>query len=290
MRAVFGLVLVLGLGLAGFAVYMVQNYIAGYQTALAKAQSTQAETIKTVDVYVAKKALSYGEVLKPKDVQLVKWPAKHIPEGVFSDQAKLFPNPEDPTTRRVVLRQMEKFEPLLAVKVTKPGEDAGITSRLEKGMRAFAIKVDVASGVSGFLRPGDRVDVYWTGEVFSGTVGARRELTKLIKSSVQLIAVDQTANDDGSEASIARTVTVAVNQMDVGALAQAQSTGTLSLALVGALDDTVASNVEIDQKQLLGIVEEEIAPIEQAAVEEKVCTTRVRRGAEVAELPIPCSN
>lgn len=290
MRAVFGLVLVLGLGLAGFAVYMVQNYVAGYQNELARARSAQAEVIKTVDVYVAKRELAYGEALKSEDVVLAKWPANFVPEGTFSDAAVLFPNPNDPATRRIVLRQMEKNEPLLAVKITAPGEDAGITSRLEKGMRAFAIKVDVASGVSGFLRPGDRVDVYWTGEVFTGARAERRELTKLIKSSVKLIAVDQTANDDSTEATIARTVTVAVNQLDVGALAQAQSTGTLSLALVGALDETVATNVEIDQRQLLGIVEEEAAPIQQAAVEEKICTTRIRRGAELVELPIPCSN
>ena len=55
------------------------------------------------------------------------------------------------------------------VKVTDPGEEAGVTSQLEPGMRAFALRVDVASGVSGFLRPGDRVDIYWTGSV-GGTV------------------------------------------------------------------------------------------------------------------------
>ena len=36
MRLVFGLVLVLGLGLAGFAVYMAQGYISGYEQALAQ--------------------------------------------------------------------------------------------------------------------------------------------------------------------------------------------------------------------------------------------------------------
>ena len=47
----------------------------------------------------------------------------------------------------------------------EPGQDAGVSSRLSKGMRAFAIRVDVATGVSGFLRPGDRVDVYWSGTI-----------------------------------------------------------------------------------------------------------------------------
>lgn len=290
MRAVFGLVLVVGLGLAGFAVYMVQNYIAGYQAQLAQARNAQPQVVEmpTVDVYVAKRQLKYGEPLTDEDVYQIKWPKEALPEGFFTETEKLFPNPSDPNLRRVVLRQMEVNEPVLALKVTKPGQDAGLTSRLERGQRAFAIKVDVASGVSGFLRPGDRVDVYWTGTTALGN-DARREFTKLIESSVALIAVDQTTNDDDATASIARTVTVAATPAQVAALAQAQSTGRLSLSLVGARDDTIAEQIEIDQRGLLGIVETP-REIQQAEVEPQICTIRTRRGAEVVELPIPCSN
>ncbi|MEC7965714.1 MAG: Flp pilus assembly protein CpaB [Pseudomonadota bacterium] len=290
MRAVFGLVLVVGLGLAGFAVYMVQNYIAGYQAQLAQARNAQPQVVEmpTVNVYVAKRQLKYGEPLTDEDVYQIKWPKEALPEGFFTETEKLFPNPSDPNLRRVVLRQMEVNEPVLALKVTKPGQDAGLTSRLERGQRAFAIKVDVASGVSGFLRPGDRVDVYWTGTTALDN-NARREFTKLIESSVALIAVDQTTNDDDATASIARTVTVAATPAQVAALAQAQSTGRLSLSLVGARDDTIAEQIEIDQRGLLGIVETP-REIQQAEVEPQVCTIRTRRGAEVVEIPIPCSN
>ena len=185
---------------------------------------------------------------------------------------------------------MEVNEPVLVAKISKPGEDAGLTSRLERGQRAFAIKVDVASGVSGFLRPGDRVDVYWTGSAGNKRGPNAREFTKLIESSVSLIAVDQTANDDATEVSIARTVTVAATPAQVAALAQAQSSGRLSLALVGARDDTIAETIEVDQRDLLGIVEEEPVEIQQAEVEPQVCTMRTRRGAEGVEIPIPCSN
>ncbi|WP_321831633.1 Flp pilus assembly protein CpaB [Thalassovita sp.] len=290
MRAVFGLVLVVGLGLAGFAVYMVQNYIAGYQAQLAQARNAQPQVVEmpTVNVYVAKRQLKYGEPLTDEDVYQIKWPKEALPEGFFTETEKLFPNPSDPNLRRVVLRQMEVNEPVLALKVTKPGQDAGLTSRLERGQRAFAIKVDVASGVSGFLRPGDRVDVYWTGTTALDN-NARREFTKLIESSIALIAVDQTTNDDDATASIARTVTVAATPAQVAALAQAQSTGRLSLSLVGARDDTIAEQIEIDQRGLLGIVETP-REIQQAEVEPQVCTIRTRRGAEVVAIPIPCSN
>ncbi len=251
MRAVFGLVLVVGIALAGGAVMMAKNYIDAYQSELAKERAAREAIVPTVEVYIAERPLRYGEQLDKESVKAVRWPEDAVPEGTFTEEAALFP--EDESDNRYVLRAMEKGEAIMEVKVTEPGEDAGITSRLAKGMRAFAIRVDVASGVSGFLRPGDRVDVYWTGSLRGTVEGASGEVIKLIERGVQLIAVDQTAAGDLNGAVIARTVTVAASPQQVGALAQAQTTGRLSLALVGAQDDTVAAVVEMDQRSLLGI-------------------------------------
>lgn len=284
MRAVFGLVLIVGLGLAGFAVYMIKNQFSAYEAELARQRAANGGLIGTVDLYVANKPLKYGDPITKEDVRLVKWPIEVQPEGGFHTEAELFPIPGKD---RVMLRAIEANEAVTAVKVTNPGENAGITSLLDRGKRAFAIKVDATSGVSGFLRPGHNVDVYWTGEIDVGD-GNRREITKLIQAQVKIIAIDQSANVDTAKATVARTVTVAVRPEQVAGLAQAQSTGRLSLSLVGSEDDTVASDIEIDQNSLLGIQRAE-APV-QKQVEEKICTIRTRRGAEVVEIPIPCTN
>lgn len=279
MRMVFGLVLVLGLGLAGFAVWMAQGYISKTQAELEVERQARLKMVPTVEVYVVNRALKYGEQLTIEDVQKIAWPENALPETVFTDEAVLFP--EGTAKPRTVVRAMEKFEPLLAVKVTEPGEDAGITSRLTKGMRAFAIKVDVTSGVSGFLRPGDTIDVYWSGQVNGN------DMTKLIETGVRLIAIDQSADQDQSNpATIAQTVTVEATPQQVASLAQAQTSGKLSLSLVGAEDQTVAAAVQVDQNTLLGIEEQTIVQAEQ----QKVCTVRQRNGAEVVEIPIPCTN
>jgi pilus assembly protein CpaB len=283
MRMVFGLVLLVGIGLAGFAVYMAQGYISQYQTALAQERAAREKQVKLTDVYVAARPLKYGEQLTIEDARLIKWPEEFLPEGAFTTQDALLPGDSDKF--RTVLRAMEENEPLLAVKLTEPGQDAGITSRLALGMRAFAINVDVSSGVSGFLRPGDRVDVYWTGS--TGLARDARKVTKLIEANVRLIAVDQTADEDRYSPVIARTVTVEVSPQQVAALAQAQSTGKLSLSLVGAQDEITAGSVEINQRQLLGIPEEQV--VEKKA-EAQVCTIRTRKGSDVIEIPIPCTN
>lgn len=285
MRMIFGLVLLVGIALAGGAVYLAKDRIAQYQAANAQAQAALAQVVPTKTVYVAQGPLKYGQKLTREDVRAVAWPENAIPEGAFLDMAALFP--ENTDALRVVLRQIEKDEAIMALKVTEPGQDTGLTSRLARGTRAFTIKVDVSSGVSGFLRPGDRVDVYWTGRVTVGRDSDKGDVTKLIEAGVQLIAIDQSAGGELDETTIAGTVTVAISPQQVASLAQAQSTGKLSLSLVGAGDDTIASAIEVDQRTLLGIATQEI----QAEVaKDKVCTIRTRRGAEVVELPIPCTN
>ncbi len=280
MRAVFGLVLVVGVGLAGFAVYMAQGHFQQQELALQQERANAARIIPTVDVVALTRTMEYGEEITRDDIQLIRYVEAHLPEGVFRTEEEVFSQGDDEL--RVVLRRMETNEPILASKVTAPGEEAGITSRLSSGMRAFAISVDVSSGVSGFLRPGDRVDIYWTGQPPNGS----GDITRLIETGMTLVAVDQSANADRSEASIARTVTVEATPQQVAALAQAQTSGKLSLALVGAEDDTVAEAIEVDQRSLLGVEAEIIVQQE----EERVCTVRQRRGEEIVDVPIPCTN
>jgi pilus assembly protein CpaB len=280
MRAVFGLVFVVGLALAGFAVYMVQGFVGQNQAEVAKERAFRAKLGPIVEVYVVNKPLPYGTELTKEDVEKVMMPKNNLPEGYFEDEAVLFPG--DYTKARYIVRQMDKMEPLLVTKVSEPGDIVGLTARLTKGMRAFAIKVDVASGVSGFVQPGDVVDIYWTGSTGSMT----GDLTRLIESSVRIVAVDQSASaENATDNLIARTVTVEGTPEEVARLAQAQATGRLALSLVGT-NEAEAGFVEVDSNALLGITEQ----AEVAVVEEKVCTIKTRKaGADVIET-IPCTN
>jgi len=142
----------------------------------------------------------------------------------------------------------------------------------------------VASGVSAFVKPDDFVDIYWTGTVRGGD----GEVTRLIENSVQIIAVDSNF-DEGqmSGNTVAGSVTVAVSPEQVARLTQAQSSGKLSLSLVGANASVVSEQIEVDTKSMLGIVQEEAAP---AAPAERVCTIKSRKGGELIETVIPCTD
>lgn len=278
MRMIFGLVLVVGIALAGAAVFLAKNYINQQQSAAQREKILIAETGGLAKIFVVNKPKAYGEILTKEDVQLVYWQKNALPEGAFSDPAVLFP--ENAQGNRFISRDMEKFEPLLAVKITDPGVSPGLTDSLEKGMRAFAIRVDAAD----FLQPSDRVDIYWTGAT-SGTEG---EITRLIESGMKVIAVDRKNKQAASEGQMTnRTMTVAATQEQVARLAQAQATGRLVMSLVGIGDSSADGLVEVDGKKLLGMTDAAPAP---APVQEKVCTIRTRKGADVVDIPIPCTN
>lgn len=312
MRAVFALVLVVGMALAGVAVYMAQSYLGQTQAELAKASELKKKTGKLVQVYAVNKSLKFGDPLTAEDVQVVYLQEKYLPAGAFpvpkegevvqADAAAKEPAakpakgevviatptgplfPEDQEKPRFVMRSMEPNEIILASRVTEPGQMAGLVGKLEKGMRAFQIKVDVASGVAGFIQPDDHIDIYWTGVTSNSSNG---EVTRLIESAIRIIAVDQASGEgQSSVGTVARTVTVSGTPEQVARLAQAQATGRLAMSLVASENDQISGLVEVDGNSLLGIEESEVVKVEVA----EVCSIKTRKGADEIEVEIPCTN
>jgi pilus assembly protein CpaB len=281
MRAIFGLVFIVGLALAGAAVYLAKSYLGQQDEAAAFQAEVLRRTGGLVEVFVVNKPKTYGETLSSEDVQPILWPQNTLPEGAFVDMTVLFP--ADTTALRFVTRDMEAYEPVLAAKVTEPGAQAGLNGDLTAGMRAFAIQVKA----SDYLQTGDHVDVYWSGT----PEGSQSSLTRLIESQMKVIAVDRIQDDQFSDGSLtSRSVTIAATPEQVGRLAQAQATGSLAMSLVGIGDQTKNPAIEIDNNQLLGIEPAAAVPVAEQMAAPKVCTVRSRKGTEVVEIPIPCAN
>ncbi|MBZ4021242.1 Flp pilus assembly protein CpaB [Rhodobacter sp. TJ_12] len=289
MRMVFALFLALGVALGGVAIYMAQQQMARFQAERDYLVAAQANAPQLADVVVLRRPLKYGERFTMEDLGVVKMQADRLPQGVFhavtapqgTPEAQVAAFLEGETRPRAALRSYEMYEPILAQKITAPGVDAGIMANLAPNMRAFTIEVDVSSGVSGFLRPGDRVDVYWSGSV------NEQPVTKLIDTNLKLIAIDQSADADRTEETqVARTVTAEVTPQQVAALTLAQSTGRLTLSLVGMQNTAEVGSIEIDRNRLLGIQVQEAVQIEAA----RVCTIKTRRGTDVIETEIPCKD
>ncbi len=276
MRIIFALVFLVGIGIAGFAAFLAMDQFKVLQAQNSALKIRAAKVVDVTPVILAKAPLRYGQELRREHAYEVSFPADAVPKNAFTSMEELF-GPEKDTPSRAILRRIEPGEIISATKVTRFGQPAGVGSMLNKGMRAFTIRVDVLTGVSGFLQPGDKVDVFWSSTQNGRTV------TKQLLEGVDIIAIDQNADEDTNRPVIARTVTVEVTPLIVATLAQAQSQGRLSLALRGTEDTTIMGAVlEVTQEDLLGIEE---APEE---VEAKVCTQSIMRAGQRTTITVPC--
>jgi len=273
MRIVFALVFLVGIGIAGFAVYMAMEQFRGlqYQNSVLRAQASKV--VETTPVLLATRELRYGQELREGDAEEVRFPKDAVPENAFTSIEELFGNEE--TGPRQIVRTMEPGEIIMATKVTRFGQDAGVSSRLNKGMRAFTINVNVSTGVSGFLQPGDRVDIYWSGTQNGNSV------TKLLLEDIDLIAIDQITDQDSRRPTVARTITLEVPPITVATLAQAQATGKLSLSLRGSEEEEILGPLQVTQRDLLGIQEVEVE-------KQRKCFNRIRRGLAITTIEVPC--
>lgn len=275
MKIIAILVLIFGVALAGGAIYFASTY---FDQLEARMQNQQPAGPKMVNVIVAKERLPYGTVLRGKMLRWQAWPEDALPPGAFTEAEALLGDKDIPREERarIVLRQIEPGEAILASKITGFGERARMAMQLGDGKRAVAIPIDPISGVAGFISPGDRVDVLMVRNVGNGNMES-----KVILQNLLVIAVDHETNTEANRPQNARTATVEVSPTDAQKLALARNLGRLSLTL-RALDNHAIKDAEpetVDIRDLFGIEEQAPAPVQERAG----TSVTVRKGGEVVD-------
>ncbi|WP_219892822.1 Flp pilus assembly protein CpaB [Aquisediminimonas profunda] len=220
---VLGLAILLGL----VAVYLANVYLGGVEK---KQEVVQQGNVK---VAVARVPMDFGTEITPDKVQMVDFPSAAVPQGTFSSISTLLPM----NKRRVALRPISVNEPILATNVSGEGGRAAISAVLRADMRAASVRVNDVAGVSGFVLPGDTVDILITRSVPSAQDGTPQQITDVLLQNVRVIAIDQNANQNAEQPVISKTATFEVSQVDAQKLALGQQVGTLSLALRNIADE-----------------------------------------------------
>ena len=142
-----------------------------------------------------------------------------------------------------MLTAIEPGEPVLALKITGPGQRATLSALVHKGMKAVTVRVNDVGGVGGFVLPGDHVDVVLTRQVDKGSA-----TTQVVLQDARVLAVDQTADERAAKAKVAKSVTLEVNTVQAQKLWLAASVGNLSLLLrkAGETAETHTRQVTLD--------------------------------------------
>lgn len=208
------------------AVFGVRSWLADQRAQLAATGGTRAEVAQK-SIVVAKQALRFGDRISPDKLEIIPWASATLPNGAFMTVAELGDNSEEQA--RFALSAIEKGEPVLASRITDPGQRAKLSTAIKPGLKALSIRVNDVAGVAGFVLPGDRVDVLLT-----RTESANRKddaYTDVLLQGVRVLAIDQIADDRKDQPSVVRTVTFEVTTEEAQKLTLGSTIGTLSLAL-----------------------------------------------------------
>ena len=213
-----GVAVVLGI----VAVIVANAYLSGRERQIAA-----AEPQGMVRVAVAAMPFNFGDDITPDKVKFVQYPSTSLPPGVHRSLPELLPEGK----RRVALRPILVNQPLLASDLSGEGS-ASIAALLPDGMRATTVRINDVSGVAGFVKPNDTVDVLVTRTAIGPDgVQTGQQVTDVLLQNVRVIAMGASANANNQQPSSTRSTTLEVTPVDAQKLVLGQQLGALSLIL-----------------------------------------------------------
>ncbi len=185
-------------------------------------------------VLVAVKDLPAGTILDESSFAFQPWPKDMVDKAYFL-QADTTPAS---LSGKVVRIALSAGQPLTKSSVIGPGERGYLAAALGPGMRAVTVTVSDATGVAGFVFPGDRIDLMLTHEVPALDEGLPLKVSETILRNVRVLAIDQSMTDpEDGKPSVSKTITLEVAPKHAEVIAVSQSLGQLSMSLRSIADN-----------------------------------------------------
>jgi len=224
MRARTLTLFVIALTLAGGTAMLVRSFLA-QRTVEAEATPLARPEAPQRSVLVARGAIARGQILKAQDFSWQVWPEGGIDKNYILSGARTAEN----FAGWVARDPFAAGEPISEAKIVSPGSRGFLAAVLGPGMRAVSVPVTATSGISGFVFPGDQVDILITHQLTGGD--AQHRAAETVLHDVRVIGIDQKLDTKNSEALVAHTATLEVTPKQSEMIAVAAEIGKLSLSL-----------------------------------------------------------
>lgn len=226
---------------AGFmgvvAVAMMQGYLARQRQSLELERKKLLELYKEqVEIVVAQQDLPVDTIIEAQHLGRETIPQKFVQPYATSrlnDVVGLMTTAPIAKGEQVLRNKLRRQDQLAAGMTL-----SGVTP---EGMRAVTITTDPVTGVGGFVRPGDTVDVLWTfamSEVGGGREGERMTVT-LFQDVTILTVGNQMVGEMGGQqegAGNAFAMTLALTPKQTSLLSLARDRGRIHLSLRSRAD------------------------------------------------------
>jgi pilus assembly protein CpaB len=196
--------------------FLVYKWLNDRSLAIAKQRG------EVVNIAVAVTDLSWGSVIKPEMIKTAPFLRKSLAPGFFTDVAEI--------SGRVVITPVKADEPIFESRLA-PSDitKGGVAAVISENKRAMAVKVDKVKGVSGFIHPGNRVDVVATFR----PAYSQMPVTMTVLENIPVLATGtETEVRSKQEKPIAvDVITLEVSPEEAEVLALASAEGKLQLSL-----------------------------------------------------------
>lgn len=215
--------IVLALIIAVVASYFIYKYV---KKQVAPKEVAKMEEVKIRQAAIAMVELPAGTQLKPDMIKTVSFLEETLPPGFFSSSDKLIGRVVITPTKSKELILESKLAP---VDVTR----GGVSAILKPGKRAISIKGTKVLGLSGLVKPGDRVDVL----LITTDPKTKESVNKTVFENVRVLATGtQLIENAEGKPSPVDNYTLEVTPEEGEKLVLASTKGKLQFALRNMLD------------------------------------------------------
>jgi pilus assembly protein CpaB len=202
-------------------------------------------------VLVASGNLHTGQFLRPENLRWEAWPADGVASAyILSDNHRL-----QDYVGAVARNAIGDGEPITDARVVRPGDRGFLAAVLRPGYRAVTVALTPSQELAGLVFPGDHVDLIATMTLTDaaaqdagggGPNGPAHDhhVSETVLTNLRVLALDQRADDDKKEASVAKTATLEVTPKQAEVIAVVGDIGKLSLSLRSLQNETDAANDE----------------------------------------------
>ena len=248
MRGRTLILLLLAVLLAGGTAVLAQKWLSAQRSRDVADAAPMALPTPGKLVLVARAEIRRGQILRPDEMVWQAWP-----EGGLDKTYLVMGGPRTPDSFAgwVARNPIAGGEPISESKIIAPGNRGFLAAVLRPGMRAISVPVTVTSGISGFVFPGDQVDLLLTYAVPSagtgsegGTASFQHKAAETVLRDIRVIAIDQRVDSKAGEAVPAHTATFEVSAKNSEVIALASEIGKVSLtlrSLVSTAKETAAA-------------------------------------------------
>lgn len=221
-------------------------------------EPVQAVTaVETMPVIVTSIDVDRGTKLSKEMLGVREWPKDMVPAGAVTDMEKALEGTASMPLIAGELLMEGKMSPL-----------QGIVSVIPEGMRAVTIMTPTAAtGVAGFILPGNRVDILLTVRGGADDDGTGGGWTQTLLQNIEVLAVEDLM-DAPSEKRVQKmaSVTLACWPDVCSKLSLAEAWGTLTLTLRRGDDNLDAEPPVITMRELKfaqeeAVVENDVGPL-----------------------------